>query len=337
MVLSHSQDSREVSLCQKLRIIGSANDTQERPEPKIWHVRWQISQFRFNLLESSNRNVIRGALYAFFMSSWLSDVIAWPFSPGLHRSVVYVLAALLLCPLHFIATGLSIKSPPLFSPPRAPGIWQGSEKGEKAPAPPTVEEPVPRWSTLLYDLYCWLLPTTLLWATACELAKLPPLTLSRAYSLKERVQSMVVLYDLSGPSLRTLLLDSALVFLVYLAACLLLILPTTIAMRRVHASLARFSKAVVPPDEMIRGRTELVEKKYLGAFEALRTFSLRQLPRMMLICGTVYCVMQAIKLIGLGMLVLGFKLMENMYGSTEQYLGFGETFVWYFQRAVFGS
>lgn len=288
---------------------------------------------------------MQGALYVFFMFNWLSDIVVLPFSSaGLHKSIVYVLAAILLCPLQFIATSLSMKFPSLFSPPRVSLHWQSLEKGQKAPAPPSVEEPIPcmpakqRVLSVLHfylDFYRWLLPTTLLWAAACELAKLPPLALSRAYSLKDRAQSMEGLYALSGASLRSLLLDSALVFLVHVAACVLFILPTTIAMRRTHASLKHLSSSVVPPDEPIRGRTVLGERKFLGLFEALRTFSSRQAARMVLNYGVAYCVLQVIKSVGFGALVLWIKIMEDRYGSTEQYLGFWETLVWFCQRVVF--
>lgn len=323
MVLSHNQDEAE-----------------ELPKPSIWQLRRQISQFRFNLLRPSNREIMEGALYVFFMFNWLSDVVARLFSPGIHRGVVYVLAAMLLCPLQFIATGLSIKFPSLFSPPRGPLTEPSSEKGEKAPSPPTVRKPAPRLPVkqrVRAVLYCytWLAPTTVIWALAGELVKIPPLALSQTYSLKERVHSMEVLYALSGPSLRALLLDSALVFLVWVTGWLLLILPTTIAMRRTHASLADFSDAVVPPDEAIRGRTDLVEGKFLGAFEALRTVSFRQVARVMVFCGPAYCIMQVIKSVGLGALVLWVKIMEDRYGSTEQYMGFWETLGWFFQRVVF--
>lgn len=280
---------------------------------------------------------MQGALYVFFMFNWLSDIFVQPFSSGAPKSVVYVVAAILLCPLQFVATSLSMKFPSLFSPPRTPLFWQSAEKEEKAPAP-AAEEPIRRFSAKQYfsmalECYRWLLPTTLLWATACELAKLPPLALSRAYSLKERVQSTEELV-LSSPSHHTLFLDSALVFLVYAAACLLVILPTTIVMRRTHASLKLLSNAVVPPDEPIRGRTDLAERKFLGVFEALRTFSSRQAARMLLAYGTAYCVMQVIKAVGFGVLVLWIKIMENQYGSTEQYMGFWQTVLWFCKSLV---
>lgn len=276
---------------------------------------------------------MQGALYVFFMFNWLSDIFVQPFSSGVPKSVVYVIVAILLCPLQFMATSLSMKFPSLFSPPRTLLFRQSAEKEEKAPAP-TAEEPIPRFSAKQYffialDGYRWLLPTTFLWATACELAKLPPLALSRAYSLKERAQSMEELHVLSSPAHHTLLLDSALVFLVYVAACLLVVLPTTIVMRRTHASLNILSNAVVPPDEPIRGRTVLPERKFLGLFEALRTFSSRQAARMLLAYGAAYCVMQVIKAIGFGALLFWIKIMEDQYGSTEQYMGFWQTALWF--------
>ncbi|MCJ1469470.1 hypothetical protein MMC07_008103 [Pseudocyphellaria aurata] len=327
------------------------DDTEELPKPRIWQLRRQISQFRFNVLALNNRELMQGALYVFFMFNWLSDIVAMPFSSaGLHKSIVYVLAAILLCPLQFIATSLSMKFPSLFSPPRVSlhgqslEKGQNLEKGQKAPSPPSVEEPKPcmptkdRFLSVLHyflDFYRWLLPTTLLWAAACELAKLPPLALSRAYSLKDRAQSNDVLYALSGASLRSLILDSALVFLVYVGACVLLILPTTIVMRRTHASLKHLSNSVVPPDEPIRGRTVLGERKFLSGFEALRTFSSRQAARMALHYGVAYCVLQVIKSVGFAALVLWIKIMEDRYGFMEQYLGFWETLIWVCKRVVF--
>lgn len=289
------------------------------------------------------------------MFNWLSDtyVHALPISSSLHKSVVYVLAAILLCPLQLLATALSMSFPPLFSPSRASLNGQGLEKEEKAPSPTTVEKPkeekassqpgagkkptrvvAKELSLALLSIYRWLIPITLLWATTCELAKVAPLALSRTYSLKDRAE-WDELFALSGPSLRTLLFDSALVFIFYAASCLVFILPTSIAMRRTHASLHYFSNAVVPPDEPIRGRTNLAKKTYLGVFEALRTFSWRQTPRMVLSCGTAYCVMQVIRSIGFIFLMWGIQIMQHGYGPTEQYMGFWETIVWYFRRVLF--
>lgn len=283
---------------------------------------------------------MQGALYVFFIFNWLSDVVARPFSPGLHQSVVYVLAAMVLCPLQLVATALSIPFPSLFSPQRAALNRPSPEKGEKAPSPSTVKDPVPRLPRkrlflAILEIYRWQLPTIVLWATACELAKLPPLALSRVYSLKNRVQSMEVHYALSDPSLHSLLLDLALVFLVYAVACLVLILPTTIAMRRTHASWNHFSERIEPVDESIRGRTDIAEREYLGLFEALRTFSWSQAARIVASYGPAYCVMQVVKSVGFGVLLLWIKFMESQYGSTEQYMGIWKTLLWFFQHLLF--
>lgn len=353
MVLSNNQDDTEVSRLKGLA--KSGNNTWKLPKPKIWHLRRQISHFRFNLLRPSDRDFIVGSLHAFMMFNWVSDTIvrALPISSSFHKSVVYVLLAILLCPLQLLATSLSMRFPPLFSPSRAALNGQGLEKEEKAPSSPTVKEPkkekapsqpgagkklnrvlVKQLFLALLSIYCWLFPITLLWATACELAKVAPLALSRTYSLKDRAQ-WEALFAISGSSLCTLLSDSALVFLVYVASCLVFILPTSIAMRRIHASLHYFSNAVVPPDESIRGRTLLAENKYLGVFEALRTFSSRQAARMVLLYGTAYCVMQVIKSVGFIILMWGVQIVQYGYGPSEQYMGFWETIGWFFRRVLF--
>ena len=272
-------------------------------------------------------------LYVFFLFNWLSDIITMPFSllfsPGLHKSIEYILAAILLCPLQLIATTLSMKLQPPFSPPGPLFSEKSSEKEKKEPSQLTAK--ASKVFSLLLSVfgcyYRWLLPTTLLWATACELAKLPPLALSRTFSLHDRVNS--------EEPLRTLLLDSAVVFLVYVAACVLFILPTTIAMRRTHASLCNLFDTVEPPDEPIRGRTVLKDKIFLGIFEAVRTFSSYQAARLVLVYSSAYCVLQVIKAIGFGVLVLWIKTIEERYGSTDQFMGFWETLIWFFRRGVF--
>ncbi|MCJ1422828.1 hypothetical protein MMC29_000708 [Sticta canariensis] len=309
------------------------DDTEDLPKPRIWQLRRQISQFRFNLLKRSDKELMLWALYVFFLFNWLSDIVTMPFSllfpPGLHKSVEYVLAAILLCPLQLIATTLSMKVQPLFSPPQPLFSEQISEKDQKEPSKSIAKAPnffLPLLSGFGW-YYRWLLPTTLLWATACELAKLPPLALSRTFSLNDRVNSK--------EPLRTLLLDSAAVFLVYVAACLLFVLPTTIAMRRTHASLCYLSDTVMPPDEPIRERTVLKDNKFLGVFEALRTFRSHTAARLVLVYSSAYCVMQVIKAIGFGVLVLWIKIIEERYGSTDEYMGFWDTLVWFFRRVIF--
>lgn len=109
----------------------------------------------------------------------------------------------------------------------------------------TIDEHFPRGQDIIVELY----PITTLWALCEQMVRSLPLALSRnrIFALRQYASTPDLWNTLDASAQRILLFKFAVIFLFYLVLVAALSIPTSITLRRIHASMLRDAdEAIVP-------------------------------------------------------------------------------------------
>ena len=287
-------------------------------------------------------------IYLFFLFSFLQDrlvALASAYLPiyDLGRHVTFVSAAVFLCPLQFFATVTTIGT--TFS--RRDETVK-SKEDEKLDDPGDGEQSrAPVWAVLVkvvVAMYSWLAPITFFWAVSIELSKEGALRLSRYLSLTQYAES-ASMRDFSNSDLGLVASKATYVLALYATIWVALVLPATIAMRRLHASSSGLSEfrylRSFPIDEKIRDKSSQRKNTYLSYPMAWHSLAWKPYRALLVLYASSYFVLS---LVGAMNLQLGWMMFRPIFSSCiedqrnfpDGYLGWWASF-WLHIKNGFGK
>lgn len=272
-------------------------------------------------------------IYFFFLFSWaqgglVSLVTAYLPVSDLGRHLLSIGIALLLCPVQFVATLTSSYTAFSQKKTRATAAEKNSSKDPREDSPPGERMSKTAIAVLLLRataaLYSWLAPITLVWASSVELSKGCALKLSRSLSLTHYASGDNLHFRRSVSELGTVSTKLAMVLALYVSIWVALTLPTTIVLRRVHAS--EWSETL---GRAIRRETQAPKPILPTYLAAWRGFARAPYRRLLYVYA---CATPLLLLVGAGGISL--CLTALVYSDTAGYMGFWDSLLLHLQMAA---
>ncbi|KAI9737555.1 MAG: hypothetical protein M1834_009710 [Cirrosporium novae-zelandiae] len=145
-------------------------------------------------------------------------------------------------------------------------------------------------------------PATALWAASTQLTVGLPMVLGKLFGFHELCQRKESLAELTPSELRVLFIQVSLVFLVFIGTAVAILVPATVTMRRVHASmLPEEDEPIVSFDRTFDGK---VIPEILGGsgkvdmLEAWKSFDMSSRIRLLKTYGKVFAIQLALSILG---------------------------------------
>lgn len=264
------------------------------------------------------------------MCHWLQiQLLSWStryFSTNdLTRLILFVVTAVLLCPVQVIATGSTVGTTRTGTVKNQ----KTAKKEDHSKTEKTTEskdsQPRPKQTALaalaallraVGRFYTLFSPVTALWAVSTAISKEGALRLSRFFALAPYARNFALLHTLSSSSVLLVIAEAAAVLALYVLLWTLLALPATIGMRRMHASCSILDEfdpqQFIPIDEHIRNKTDLADRRSLGFAQAWGSFGRRAYRKLLVKYAASFFTLLVAAAMGMYILM---HMLETLYGT----------------------